>query len=230
MQTIAVLQNTDAEHLGLIEDHLEGRNIRFRYIRPAHDPNWVKNLELKKDGLIILGAAPYGTVSPPRLPLLEKRVEIIRSCLNIHLPILAFGTGAQLLVLASNGTVTPCELSLEIEMACRTNDQALNGYLPNEYPVVRYMRDFPDIPPTAEILSRTKNGTPALFQLSDNCLGFVGHPGIKGAIIEDSIVQQPGFDVAGIESLGEVRSRQRQLEYALNSMMTGIIQIMGWMR
>ena len=230
MQTIAVLQNTDAEHLGLIEDHLEGRNIRFRYIRPSHDPNWVENFGLNKGGLILLGAAPYGTVSSPRLSLLEKRVELVRTCVEDKLPILAFGTGAQLLVLASGGSVTPCELSLQIDTAYRTDNQALNGYLPEEYPIVRYMRDFANVPENAEILSRTSDGMPALYQLSDNCLAFTAHPGMKSAIIEDSIVQQPGFDVVGIDRLGVVRAKQYQLENALISMMTGIIQIMGWMR
>ena len=32
--TLQVIQHTSAEYLGLIEDHLEGRSIRFRYCRP----------------------------------------------------------------------------------------------------------------------------------------------------------------------------------------------------
>ena len=31
MKTLCVLQHVEAEYLGLIEDHFEGRNIRFRY-------------------------------------------------------------------------------------------------------------------------------------------------------------------------------------------------------
>ncbi len=34
VKTLAVVQHTSAEYLGLIEDHLEGRRIRFRYCRP----------------------------------------------------------------------------------------------------------------------------------------------------------------------------------------------------
>ena len=34
MKLIHVVQHTSAEYLGLIEDHLEGRGIRFRYHRP----------------------------------------------------------------------------------------------------------------------------------------------------------------------------------------------------
>ena len=34
MNVAAVVQHTSGEYLGLIEDHLEGRRIRFQYFRP----------------------------------------------------------------------------------------------------------------------------------------------------------------------------------------------------
>ena len=34
MKTLCVLQHVEAEYLGLMEDHFEGRNIRFHYVRP----------------------------------------------------------------------------------------------------------------------------------------------------------------------------------------------------
>ena len=230
MKTISVLQNTDAEHLGLIEDHLEGRNIRFRYIRPAHDSSWTAKFNLPKDGLIILGAAPYGTVSSPKLPLLDQRIKIIETCLDEKLPVLAFGTGTQLLMLACGNAVKPSELSLNVQTAKRVDPEALNGHLPRKYPVVTYMRDIPIVPSDSRILSVTEDGTPALFQIFDNCLGFIGHPGLKSAMIEDSIVQMPAFDVAEPEVLETIRNRQSEIEAALVSMMTGVIQLTGWMR
>ena len=34
MNVVAVIQHTAGEYLGLMEDHLEGRRIRFQYYRP----------------------------------------------------------------------------------------------------------------------------------------------------------------------------------------------------
>ena len=34
MSVVAVVQHTAGEYLGLMEDHLEGRGIRFQYFRP----------------------------------------------------------------------------------------------------------------------------------------------------------------------------------------------------
>ena len=230
MKTISVLQNTDAEHLGLVEDHLEGRNIRFRYIRPAHDSNWASNLSQTKDGLILLGAAPFGSVSSPKLPLLEQRVKIIKDCLDQQMPILAFGTGTQLLTLATGGSVEPRELLLEIQTARRVDDQALNGHLPEEFPVVTYMRDFPNLVENARVLAVTERDEVALFQLYDNCLGFIGHPGIKSAMIEDSVVQLPALNDLDLDALESIRSQQADIEEVLVSMMTGVIQLTGWMQ
>ena len=230
MRTIAVLQNTDSEHLGLVEDHLEGRNIRFRYVRPAHDSDWVRKAEMPKDGLILLGAAPYGTVSEPKMPLIDHKMRITEACLRKNLPILAFGTGAQLLCLALGGKVEQSEMRLSVDSAYRTFDEALNGYLPQQYPVVNFMRDTPGAPPGAVVLSESEDGRPLLFQAHDNCLGFSGHPGIKSAMIEDAIVQAPGYDFGNTEALNELRQCQEELENTLVSMMTGIIQITGWMR
>ena len=230
MKTIAVLQNTASEHLGNIEDHLEGRNIRFRYVRPANDPDWEAKMALPNDGLIVLGAAPYGTVSLPVVYQLDRKIKAVQDCLNQKLPIVAFGTGTQILLLAAECTVSPSPLELNLQMAYKHDADALGGYLPDQFPVVTYMRDLPELPGEAKILAKFADDRPAVFQLFSHCLGFVGHPGIKGAIIEDSLVQFPDIDIDASQALEELRSHQRELETSLSAMMTGIIQITGWMQ
>ena len=229
MQTIAVLQNTAFEHLGLIEDHLEGRNIRFRYIRPTYDKDWRQTINQPKDGLIVLGAAPYGTVGTPVLDQLEDKIEAVRTCLKEKIPVLAISTGTQILSLASGNPVLPKQLTLEIKTAHQARSDSLNGYMPEKFPVATYMRDLPAIPEKAEILATFQDGSPAVFQMFETCLGFIGHPGMKSAMIEDSFVQIPEEAIDASDALGQLRVRQRELEDALVSMMTGIIQITGWM-
>ena len=230
MKTVAVLQHTDAEYLGFVEDHLEGRNIGFRYIRPAHDPNWVKKFDLPKDGLIVLGSAPYGTVSLPKLPLMQQRIDVVKSCLDEEIPVVAFGTGTQILSLAAGSTVRKRPLTLSIETAHRQVDDALNGYLPKTYPLVIYMSDYPNLPKDARVLAATDAGAAALFQIGNNCFGFLGHPGIKRAMVEDSFVQIPAHALNDPSTLVQLSARQYEIQQSLVRIMTGLIQSTGWMR
>ena len=230
MKTVAVLQHTDAEYLGFVEDHLEGRNIAFRYIRPAHDPNWIKKFDFPKSGLIVLGSAPYGTVSLPKLPLLQQRVDIVKSCLEDDIPVVAFGTGTQILSLAAGSTVKKHPLVLSVETAHRQVDDALNGYLPKSYPLVTYMSDYPELPKNARVLATTDTGATALFQYGERSFGFLGHPGIKRAMVEDSFVQIPAHALDDPSTLVQLSACQHAIQQSLISIMTGLIQSTGWMR
>ena len=54
MNVVAVIQHTAGEYLGLIEDHLEGRRIRFQYYRPFA-AGTLPDPDLPADALILLG-------------------------------------------------------------------------------------------------------------------------------------------------------------------------------
>ena len=51
MNVVAVIQHTSGEYLGLIEDHLEGRRIRFQYFRPFAGGGKLPAPELPADAL-----------------------------------------------------------------------------------------------------------------------------------------------------------------------------------
>ena len=60
-RSLYVIQHTDSEYLGLIEDHLEGRSIGFTYMRP-HTPGGKLPATVKfTDGVILLGGGPWGS-------------------------------------------------------------------------------------------------------------------------------------------------------------------------
>src|SRR5581483_1227121 len=229
MKLLHVVQHTSAEFLGQIEDHLEGRNIRFRYYRPFAAGKAMPKAEAMADGRILLGGGPWGSAGTRDVPTLQKEVALAQTCLAHEWPLVGIGLGAQIVALAAGGRSEPAPLSFEVGSARRVSGSALNGYLPLTYPLAVYMRDWPVPPPHAVILAQDERERPALWQIGPRAFGFVGHPGLKVAMVEDLIME---FDEspAGIEAgLARLRQIQRALEDALVPVMTGLVQVMGWM-
>lgn len=229
MKLLHVLQHTSAEYLGLIEDHLEGRNIRFRYYRPFTEVKVLPKAGATPDGLILLGGGPWGTAGARDLPALQREIALARACLEREQPLIGIGLGAQIVAFAAGGGSAPAPLSFEVGEAYRVDDGALNGYLPAVYPLAVYMRDWPVPPADARVLARDGRERPVLWQAGPRAFGFVGHPGLKLAMVEDLIME---FDEAPADievGLARLRRVQRELEDALVPIMTGLVQVMGWM-
>ncbi|MCC7483879.1 MAG: hypothetical protein IT529_02720 [Burkholderiales bacterium] len=229
MKLIHVVQHTAAEYLGLIEDHLEGRGVRFRYHRPFAGRAPLPPPAALEDGLILLGGGGWGSAGTRDLPSLAAEVELTRTCLERGRPVVGIGLGAQILALAAGGRSQRAPLVFEIETATRTNESALEGYLPASYPLALYQRDLPLPPAQAEILARDAKGRPALWQAGERALGFAGHPGIKVAMVEDLVMEarDPPENVEA--GLARLRAVQRSIEDALVPIMTGLVARMGWM-
>lgn len=229
MKTLSVLQHDSAEYLGLIEDHLEGRRIRFRYARPFATGGRVPGPESLQDGLVLLGGGPWGSAGGRRLPTLDQEVALTRAALDQGLPVLGIGLGAQILALAAGGSAVASDFVFQVGEAARTAPDALQGYLPERYPLVLYGRDRPEPPADARILARDEAGHAALFQVGARALGFTGHPGVKPAIIEDLVME---FDEAPADvgpGLERLRTLQRSIEDALVPIMTGVVKVLGLM-
>jgi len=229
LKLVHVLQHNSAEYLGLIEDHLEGRNIRFRYCRPFAGKNPFPRPEELQQGLIVLGGGPWGSAGERDVPTLSQEVLLVRSCLERQLPVIGIGLGAQILAIAAGGRSDPSPLVFQVGTAKRTAANALGGYLPAEYPTALYMRDWPVPPAQAEVLAVDGQARPVLWQVGERALGFAGHPGMKVAMVEDLIMEfeeAPTEVEAGLDAL---RAAQRSIEDALVPIMTGVVQLAGWM-
>jgi GMP synthase-like glutamine amidotransferase len=225
-----VIQHDSAEYLGLIEDHLEGRGVRFRYCRPFAGKTPLPPPDALGDGLILLGGGPWGSAGARDVPTLEEEVALARAALAQEKPVVGIGLGAQILAIAAGGHAEPAPFVFEVGTAKRAHEAALNGYLPAEYPLAVYMRDWPVPPAGARVLARDARGRAALWQVGERALGFAGHPGLKVAMVEDLIME---FEEApgGIEAgLARLRAAQRALEDALVPIMTGVVQLTGWLR
>jgi len=230
VKTLAVIQHTSAEYLGLIEDHLEGRRIRFRYSRPFTTGGKLPTPEALTDGLVLLGGGPWGSAGARDVPTLDQEVALTRLALEKGVPVLAIGLGAQILSIAAGGSVSATDLVFNVGEAERVDADALGGYLPERYPLILYGRDRPEPPAHARVLARDSAGYAALFQVGANALGFTGHPGVKPAIIEDLIMEFEEGPSGPAPRLAELRSLQRSIEDALVPIMTGVVKVLGLMR
>lgn len=224
MKTLCVLQHFESDYLGLMEDHFEGRNIRFRYCRPFTPGGTIPATAEGYDGLIILGAGPLGVVSGNLIPSLGPELRLTRDFLARRLPIIGIGIGACILATEAGGGAEEAALRFVLDTARRIVPQALGGHLPETFPIAVYMRDRPTLPADANILAVDSAGEAVLFQIRDNCFGFLGHPGIKSAMVEDLIMEFDEVPERTAETLVELRAAQGQIAAALGEVMVGLVQ------
>ena len=224
MNVVAVIQHTSGEYLGLIEDHLEGRRIRFQYFRPFAGGRKLPAPDLPADALILLGGGPWGSAGGRDLPTLAEEIALTRVRLEEGTPVIGFGLGAQILAIAAGGGSEPADLVFEASTVTRTRDDALNGFLPASFPQVVYMRDRPVLPGSATVLAEDEHGAPAVFCVGDNAYGFLGNPGIKLGMVEDLIMEFEEVPDDSGQALEILRNLQTAIEDALVPIMTGLVQ------
>ncbi len=223
MNVVAVIQHTAGEYLGLLEDHLEGRRVRFQYYRPFAAGK-LPAPDLPADALILLGGGPWGAAGSRDLPTLDREVQLTRRRLDEGTPVIGFGLGAQILALAAGGGVEPRELTFELLTATRCRDDALNGFLPETFHQVVYMRDWPVLPGGATVLARDNLERAAVWQYGENAYGFSGNPGIKLGMVEDLIMEFEEVPADCAVKLDQLRPLQPVLEDELVPIMTGLVQ------
>jgi GMP synthase-like glutamine amidotransferase len=229
VRTLAVIQHTSAEYLGLIEDHLEGRRIRFRYYRPFTSGGKLPSAADMAGGLVLLGGGPWGSSAGCELPTLAPEIAIARHALVEAVPLLAIGLGAQLLCIAAGGGSTAAPLAFDVGEATRVRDDALHGFLPERFPLIRYLRDRPTLPAAAQVLATGPGDEPCVFQIGPRALGFTGHPGMKTAMAEDLIMEFAEAPPEPGPALAALRDCRPAIEDALVPVMTGVVKTLGLM-
>ena len=229
MKTVCVVQHIEAEYLGLIEDHFEGRNIRFRYLRPFTPGGALPEAVGDFDALMLLGAGPYGLVSGHILPSAGHELRLARAFLDAGRPVLGLGLGAVVLAVAAGGGAEEAPLRFRVETARAVRPGALGGHLPERFPLAVYLRDAPVPPPGAEILATREDGAPLVFSVAENSLGFVGHPGMKRGMAEDVVMEFVETPPDTAEALAALGRAQAEIAAALSAIMVGASARMGLM-
>lgn len=230
MNLLHVIQHTSADYLGLMEDHLEGRRIRFRYFRPFTEQGVIPQPGELSDGLVLLGGGPWGSAGARDIPTLDGEIDLTRAMLDQGKPVLGIGLGAQILAIAAGGSSEPADLAFEIGYATRVAEDALAGFLPERFPNPVYMRDRPVLPSQARVLAEDDAGRPAVFEVAPNAVGFTGHPGFKTAMAEDLIMEFEEAPENPAPKLQELQLMVREIEDCLVPIMTGLIKVTGWMQ
>lgn len=230
MNLINVIQHTSADYLGLMEDHLEGRRIRFSYFRPFTEQGTVPQAADVCDALFLMGGGPWGSAGERDVPTLQAEIRLTRNMLDQGKPVLGIGLGAQILAIASGGDSASSLLEFTVGHARRVEKDALAGFMPERFPLVSYMKDRPVPPPHARVLAEDSAGQPAVFQVGKNALGFTGHPGFKTAMAEDLIMEFAESPENPAPLLERLQRMSRQVEDALVPLMTGIIRVTGLMQ
>jgi hypothetical protein len=69
-----------------------------------------------------------------------------------------------------------------------------------------------------------------LWQIGDCAFGFAAHPGFKAAMVEDLIMEFAEAPADPGRELAKLRAASRAMEDALVPIMTGIVQLAGWMQ
>ena len=224
MNVVAVVQHTSGEYLGLMEDHLEGRRIRFQYFRPFAGGRKLPALDVPADALLLLGGGPWGSAGTRDLPTLHEEIELTRSKLREGTPVIGIGLGAQILNLAAGGSSESRDLTFEMLTASRVCDDALNGFLPESFHQVIYMRDWPVLPDDTKVLAEDTAGRALVWRVGDNAYGFCGNPGIKLGMVEDLIMEFEEVAEDAASKLEQLRELQPVLEDELVPIMTGLVQ------
>lgn len=225
---ILVLQHTESEYLGLLEDHFEQRAIRFTYIRPFVPGGRVPAGDEGADGLVLLGAGPHGVAGGGILPTLAAELRLARLFLGAGKPVIGFGQGAAILALAAGGGVEESPYRAELLPLARSRPEALGGHLPERMVLFRCGRDVPLPPPEADILARDGEGRPAVFALGKS-LGFNGHPGAKRGMIEDLVMEFPDVPENFEAGFAALIAHQRDIAEALSELAVGICLHCGLM-
>ncbi len=229
MKTLCVIQHTEAEYLGLIEDHFEGRNIRFAYRRPFTPGGMLPEGPGNFDGLVLLGAGPYGLVSGHLLPSMGHELRLTKAFLGAGLPVLGLGLGAVLLSVAAGGGAAEAPLRFEVGEVRTVPGTDFAEHLPPAFPMAWYLRDRPLLPPGAAVLATGAEGAPVMFSVNENSIGCIGHPGIKRGMTEDLIMEFADTPEGTVEGLDRLGREQGRIAEVLSGFMVGLINHTGWM-
>ena len=160
------------------------------------------------------------------IPSLGAELRLTQDFLDRGLPVIGIGIGACILSTAAGGGAEEAPLRFTLDNARRVVPDALSGPFAANFPGRGLYARSPGSARRGQGSGgRRARRTGSFFRLRDNCFGFVGHPGIKSAMIEDLIMEFDEVPEGTAETLAELRAVQGEIAAALAAIMVGLVEM-----
>ena len=168
-------------------------------------------------------------VSGHLLPSMGPELRLTKAFLDAGLPVIGIELGALILAVASGGGAEDAPLRFVVTTATVSAPGLPGDHLPATFPLALYLRDRAVLPKGATVLATDPAGEPLVFSVRGNCLGFVGHPGMKRGMAEDLIMEFADTPENTVESLEALGAAQGEIAAVLSDLIVGVCRHTGLM-
>ena len=185
MRKVLVLQHVPFEILGTLNPLLKRTGFRIRYVNFGRDPEATPDLG-SYQGLVILGG-PMSVNQHELYPHLQTEVDLIKSAIQLQIPILGICLGAQLIARALGARITrnPVKEIGWYEITPTTEGESDPVIAPFRGPrqIFQWHGDTFDLPSGAVHLASSPTCQNQAFRFGENVYGFQFHLEVDAPLI-----------------------------------------------
>lgn len=232
MKNYLVVQHTYSEFLGLIEAHLQKRDIGFSYYRPFLGQDLPASTG-QFDGLFLLGGA-WPTADAEHCPQVPEELNLIRIFQKGQRPVVGIGMGGLLVAQAAGGApgLEPAHTA-GFTVARKTpagEGDELAERLDGRRVLVMYHGSVA-LPQGLEPVLVDEAGRWLAVRPDQNTYGLLFRPEIKPGMLEDLIMEEGHNPPENIgELLAEARERWEEMQETTDQVVVALVKALDLMR
>ncbi|SIT70946.1 GMP synthase-Glutamine amidotransferase [Ectothiorhodosinus mongolicus] len=232
MKNYAVVQHSYAEFLGLIESHLEKRDIGFSYYRPFVGQD-MPGSAAQFDGLWLLGGA-WPTADAENNPQVPDEIRLIKVFQKAKRPVVGLGMGGLLVAQAAGGEAmaepayTSAFVTAQITEAGKGDPlaEALNGKK-----LLALFHGSVDLPEGVQPILVDEHGRWLAIRPDALTYGLLFRPEMKPGMLEDIIMEQGHNPPPNIgELLSEARMEWLNMQKVTDEVVVALVAELGLMQ
>jgi GMP synthase-like glutamine amidotransferase len=211
------LQHADQEHAGLIGQTLAEFKVKVEVVRP--DLGWpLPQSADQYNGLVMMGG-PQAVYDEVRSPFLVAEKRLVRSAIQLGVPILGVCLGCQILAECLGGSVQSGRPEIgwfEVLKATSANSDPLFREFPTSFSPLHWHGDVLELPPGCVAFGSSARTVTQGFSFMNQCYGLLFHLEMTPEMVEamcDAFPEElarAGASAADI--VGVSASRIRELE------------------